>query len=121
MKKLRRKLSHFRPSWRAILFLWREEYSFKVLVIYGGITLFLSLVFHISTIEFLFVVLTIGVVLAVEALNTGLEELCDHVTPEEHPKIGVVKDIASGATLLVLIAAFLIGCIIFIPRVTVLL
>jgi len=36
-------------------------------------------------------------VLAIELLNTGLETLSDHVTPEYHPTIGVVKDVGSAA------------------------
>lgn len=35
--------------------------------------------------------------LAVELLNTGLEKLCDHVMPEQHPQIGLVKDLGSAA------------------------
>jgi len=44
------------------------------------------------------------------------EELCDHVTPEEHPKVGRVKDLGSSASLLVGVAALLVGCTIFIPH-----
>jgi diacylglycerol kinase (ATP) len=36
--------------------------------------------------------------LAVEALNTSVEMLCDHLHPQHHPAIGKVKDVAAGAT-----------------------
>lgn len=36
-------------------------------------------------------------VLAIELLNTAVEKLADHVTPEFHPDIGIVKDIGSAA------------------------
>lgn len=39
--------------------------------------------------------------LATEALNTAIETLCDHVTPEIHPMIKKVKDMGSAAVLLV--------------------
>ena len=116
MKNVRRKLAHVRPSWRAIVMLWREEFSFRFQVVCGIGTLALSFLLHISEFEFLIVVLMIGVVFAVEALNTALEELCDHVTPSEHPQIGKVKDLGSGASLLIGIAAIGIGLIIFIPH-----
>lgn len=35
--------------------------------------------------------------LAVELLNTAIEKLSDHVTPEHHAMIGVVKDLGSAA------------------------
>ncbi|MCX8500528.1 MAG: diacylglycerol kinase [Alphaproteobacteria bacterium] len=44
-----------------------------------------------------------GVLLAVEALNTAIEILCDHVTPEYHLQIKMIKDIAASASLIVLL------------------
>jgi diacylglycerol kinase (ATP) len=44
--------------------------------------------------------LLIGVVLvliAVELLNTAIEKLCDHVMPDHHVQIGLVKDLGSAA------------------------
>jgi diacylglycerol kinase (ATP) len=42
----------------------------------------------------------VGVILlliAVELLNTAIEKLADHVTPDRHPQIGLVKDLGSAA------------------------
>ena len=114
----RKKLQNVRPSVRAIMMLLREEFSFRLLVICGTATLLLAYFVQVSRTEFLIIVLTIGAMLAVEALNTAIEELCDHVTPEEHLQIGIIKDIASGASLLILCAALIIGLLIFIPYLT---
>lgn len=111
----RRKIQNVRPSWRAVVLLWKEEFSFKVQVIVGVMVLIASYVLQISNTEFLIVILMIGAVLAVEALNTAIEELCDHVTPAEHPHIGKVKDLGSGAVLLIGITATILGLVIFTP------
>ncbi|HEX4409862.1 MAG TPA: diacylglycerol kinase [Xanthobacteraceae bacterium] len=37
------------------------------------------------------------IVLAVEFLNTAIEKLADHVTPEQHNQIGRIKDFGSAA------------------------
>lgn len=37
------------------------------------------------------------VVLAIELLNTAIEKLCDHVSPEWRTNIGLVKDYGSAA------------------------
>ena len=37
------------------------------------------------------------VVMAIELLNTCAEKLCDHVTPERHPQIKIVKDMGTAA------------------------
>ena len=53
----------------------------------------------------------IGVVLlllAVELLNTCIEKLCDHVTPDLHPQIKIVKDMGSAAVLAALALAALV-------------
>ena len=39
--------------------------------------------------------------LAIEALNTAIEVLCDHVTPEIHPMIKKAKDLGSAAIFIV--------------------
>jgi diacylglycerol kinase (ATP) len=41
-------------------------------------------------------------VLAVELLNTAIEKLADHITREQHPEIGVIKDFGSAAVFCVL-------------------
>jgi diacylglycerol kinase (ATP) len=114
---LREKARHLRPSWRAIVHLWKEEFSFRAQVCCAAAVLLASWVFHISETELLIIVLLIGAIFAVEALNTAIEELCDHVTPEKHPHIGKIKDLGSGASLLMGIAAVAIGLIIFIPHI----
>jgi diacylglycerol kinase (ATP) len=51
---------------------------------------------------------TILLTLAVELLNTALERLCDHVTPQRHPAIGAVKDMGSAAVLCMLALSALV-------------
>ncbi|NJL50784.1 MAG: diacylglycerol kinase [Blastochloris sp.] len=45
---------------------------------------------------------------AVEMLNTAIEKLADHVTPENNPRIGTIKDMGSTAVLFAMTAALLI-------------
>ena len=60
-------------------------------------------------------VLAMGLVLAVEALNTALESLADRVAPEEHPLVGRAKDLGAGAVLLASIAAAIVGFVVMGP------
>lgn len=48
------------------------------------------------------------VVIAVELLNTCAEKICDHVTPERHPQIKIIKDMGSAAVFCVLTMSALI-------------
>ena len=54
--------------------------------------------------------------LAVELLNTGLEKICDHVTPERHPHIKFVKDVGSAAVLVTALAVALVWIAAFLAR-----
>lgn len=48
---------------------------------------------------------SILVILMTELLNTAIERLADHVTPEFHPQIGAIKDAGSAAVFCALLLA----------------
>jgi diacylglycerol kinase (ATP) len=76
----------------------------------AALALGLPLSFFLASTTWVWVAL-IGVlllVLAVELLNTAVEKLCDHITREQHPAIGFVKDLGSAAVLCSLILAALV-------------
>lgn len=75
---------------------------------------------RISSMEWVAVTIVIGAVLAAEAINSSIESLCDMVSPEHHPHIKRVKDLAAGAVLLMAIAAAVVGLIVFLPKLVVL-
>ncbi len=72
--------------------------------------------FEISREEWMFQTLAIGLVLAIEGLNTAVEKVADFIHPEFHEKIGFIKDIAAGAVLFAAMTAITIGCFIYIPK-----
>ena len=46
-----------------------------------------------------------ALVITAELFNTALEHLVDHLHPERHPRIGMVKDIAAAAVLTAVLGA----------------
>lgn len=52
-----------------------------------------------------------ALVLVTELLNTAIENLADHLHPEVHPQIKIVKDCAAGAVLLASVCALLIAAV----------
>lgn len=111
-----------RKKWRnlvlaitAVGYVWREEFSFRLQVAAGAATFALGLYFRISLIEWMLIIMTTGAVLATEAINTAIEEICDALIAEHHPKVGRIKDIGALASALIGFAALIIGLIIFIP------
>lgn len=48
-------------------------------------------------------------VLAAELLNTAIEALADHLSPELHPQIRIVKDCAAAAVFVSVIGALVVA------------
>lgn len=69
--------------------------------------------FAFSREDFGLLMLTIGGVMAAEAVNTAIEELCDKISPEYDPLIKHAKDAAAGAVLIIAIFAAAVGIILF--------
>src|SRR3984893_7614439 len=69
----------------------REEAIIFAIAVPLGIFIAPSLAWYVAMIAALLVVL------AVEFLNTAIEKLSDHVTPEQHRAIGRIKDFGSSA------------------------
>ena len=59
------------------------------------------LVFH-STYTLVIFISAVGM-LALEAINTALELLCNHITPDHNENIGKVKDVAASSIFIVAI------------------
>jgi len=72
--------------------------------------------FEITTTEWMFQTIAIGLVLSIEGLNTALEKVCDFIHPAFHEKIGFIKDLAAGAVFFAALTAVVIGLIIYIPK-----
>lgn len=70
----------------------------------------------LSATEWIAVTFAIGSVLAAEAFNSAIEALADRVNESYDEAIKRTKDLASGAVLLLAIAAAVVGLIIFVPK-----
>lgn len=94
------------------------EHSVMVQFSVGIIITVLGIVFEITKTEWLFQILAIGMVLAIEGLNTAVEKIADFIHPDHHKKIGFIKDIAAGAVAFAAISAIITGLIIYVPYFT---
>ncbi|MDU6181008.1 MAG: diacylglycerol kinase family protein, partial [Staphylococcus lugdunensis] len=74
-------------------------------------------VFQLNRYEWLFILLSIFLVLTLEALNTAIEFVVDLVTLDYHEFAKYAKDIAAFSVMLVSIFAIITGLIIFIPHI----
>ena len=82
----------------------------------AALALAVSVVLGLSAAEVALVILTIGLVLAVEAINTAVEAVCDLVSPDYHPLVRRAKDVSAAAVLIAAVAALGVALALFVPR-----
>lgn len=66
--------------------------------------------------EWTALLICMGLVIALELINSALEALCDRVTREHDPLIGMAKDMAAGAVLVSVLFAAAVWAVIFVPK-----
>ncbi len=93
------------------------ETNFRMMILIGLIASFLALYFPLSTVERAIIVFLIGVVLAIELLNSQVERILDLIVPVYDRKAGEIKDISAAAVMVVALTAALIGAIILLPHI----
>ena len=81
----------------------------------GIMLVVLGMYFRISSIEWIVIVASVGLLLALECVNTAIEIDIDLTSPDFHPYARDTKDAAAGAVLLWAITSAVIWLIIFIP------
>lgn len=110
-------LRSFRYAIRGIFQLFSTENNAKIHLIAGILAIFLGLSLGLSRIEWCILIIQITVVFAAEAFNSAIEKLADVLSPEHHPVVGILKDIAAGGVLLVAAGSVLTGILLFLPRI----
>lgn len=86
-------------------------------IFFGILAIYLGFILRITSIEWVLIVLAIGLVLITETLNTAIEIDIDLTSPEFHPYARDTKDVAAAAVLMSTVVAVVVGAIIFIPRI----
>jgi len=113
---IRKALRSFRFAGFGIFSLFRHENNARIHLIAALLVVALGILLRLSNLEWCLVVIQVGLVWAAEAFNTSIEKLADVVSPEYHPTIKVVKDLAAAGVLILSLSAVIIGGIIFIPK-----
>ena len=100
---------------------WKIGQNFKIQVGCGLVSLVLCVLLNVQGWEWIVVLILTGGVLSLETLNSSIEKLCDLISVDRDPKIKTTKDLSAGAVLIFSVIAMVIGCMIFIPKIMLLL
>lgn len=98
-----------RFAWAGLAETFAVESSFRTHVVATAAVVVVLLWLRPAPVWWAILALTIGLVLAAELVNTAIECLADHLHPETHPRIRVVKDCAAAAVLVVSLGALAVA------------
>ncbi len=94
---MKRLYSAAKNSWRGIVDGVTTEAALREEVIVLALALPLGLFIAPNLAWYVAMIASLLVLLGIEFLNTAIEKLSDHVTPEHHYDIGRIKDFGSSA------------------------
>ena len=103
-------MTKFKVAFEGLLFALKDR-SILIQVVLGSGALVLAWILCFTFMEWIAVLLCIGLVITAEMFNTCIEKLCDMVEPNFSIKIKTIKDMASGAVLLASFISLVVGCI----------
>ena len=92
------------------------EKNFRIQFLIGLIAVVSGFYFQISNSEWIEILLCISLVLSLEMINSGIEGICNFISPSYHDSIKRIKDITAGAVLLASFVSLIIGFLIFFPK-----
>lgn len=119
-KNKRKFTSSVRDCINGFKFININEDNFKREIFLGIIALLISYILKISKLEFIIIIIMIGLVLTCEVINTAIERLVDLVSPSYNKLAGEVKDIMAFSVFLMCIISLIVGVIIFVPKIIIL-
>lgn len=106
----------FGYAFAGVWYLFRTQRNAQIHVLVGTCVVALGWLVGLERWEWLVLVLTIGLVLFAEGVNTAIEAAVDVATSQHHPLAGIAKDVGAGSVLLCAIVSVIVGCILFLPH-----
>lgn len=112
-----RLLKSFGYSLKGLLHVIANETNVQIHLLALIVTTFAGYYFHITRTEWMVQTLVIAAVISAEFFNTAIEEIINLLHPEQHPKAGLIKDIASAGVLVLAIGAVFVAYFIYGERI----
>lgn len=114
---IKKRIKSFSYAFAGLKVLFREEHNSWIHAVAAVLAVAMGFLFRISPMEWIAVVIVIGMVFAAEIINSSIERTADFVKAERDDRKRDIKDLGAAAVLVCAIAAAVVGIIIFIPKI----
>ena len=106
----------FHHAFDGLIYGFRTTKNLRVDLFVTAIVIVCGFVFKISLLEWALLTICFGLVMALELVNTAIEEAVNLAMPNLHPIAKISKDVAAGAVMFAAILSSVVGFLIFIPK-----
>jgi diacylglycerol kinase len=108
----------FKNARKGVRLTLKSERNLRVHLFTAVLVIITALVLKFSIIKICIILLTISAVISAEMFNSAIEFSLDAIFHNKYSKmVGMAKDIAAGAVMIVTVCAVLIGVLLFVPPV----
>ncbi len=108
-------------AWEGLCFVTRTQANWRLHLVAAIVVWIAAVSLQVSSLELAILALTVGAVLALEAMNTAVEAMVDAVGESPSMQGKRAKDAAAGAVLVAAATSVVVGVSIFLPRIGMLL
>ena len=112
-----KRLKSFGYAFNGLKVMLKEEHNARIHFVAAVLSILLGWGLDISLMEWVVLVIVIGAVFASELFNSALENLADHLSPGKSDSIKKVKDLAAAAVLVCAMVSVVVACLIFLPKI----
>ncbi len=106
----------FRYAWGGLTYAFETQRNFRIHTVIGTLAIGLGLFLQLKPVEISVIGVTIGIVLAMELLNTAIESVVDLTVGQSYHELAkIAKDCAAGAVLVSAMAAAIVASALLLP------
>ena len=114
---LTKRIKSFEYAFSGLRLIFKTDHNVWLHFIATILVILFALIVKVSAAEAALLAIVIGLVWITELINTCLEKMIDFISKERHPDIKFIKDVSAAAVLVAALAAAVVGCFVFIPKI----
>ncbi len=114
---LKERLFSFKHAFIGYKVVFRSEHNAWIHIAMSFAAIALSFYLEVSNSEWIAVLLCIGIVISAEIFNTAIEHIANFIQPNQDIKIKHIKDLGAAGVFTTALASFIVGLIIFLPKI----
>jgi diacylglycerol kinase (ATP) len=106
----------FKYAWAGLTYAFETQRNFRIHTAIGTLVLGLAIFLHLKPVEISVIGVTIGMVMAMELLNTAIESVVDLTVGQSYHELArIAKDCAAGAVLVSAMSSAIVAVALLFP------